>query len=259
MKKKKIIGLLFAFAAVLTASFLVMDWLVFHRCGAVEQCLMDGHGYQDVAKFATTALMTIIVLLIGRSGFCTRDRRLLQAGFLVSLCADFCFKILHDNLTGVCLFMIVQTLYIVRHTRKTDVDKHFPKILWIPFGTMLLMALLYWVGVFEKLMPPIMISYSIFIACSALVAWLTPRIGYYPATNAKCIKWGMVLFACCDICVGLSGLVSVDHSVQEIVATVTHNFVWIFYVPALALLALSGYKEKGFTFLRRERGGGSAR
>ena len=177
----------------------------------------------------------------------------------MSLCADFCFKILHGNLTGVCLFMIVQTLYIVRHTRKTDVDKHFPKILWIPFGTMLLMALLYWVGVFEKLMPPIMISYSIFIACSALVAWLTPRIGYYPATNAKCIKWGMVLFACCDICVGLSGLVSVDHSVQEIVATVTHNFVWIFYVPALALLALSGYKEKGFTFLRRERGDGSAR
>jgi len=29
MKKKKIIGLLFAFAAILTASFLVLDWMTF--------------------------------------------------------------------------------------------------------------------------------------------------------------------------------------------------------------------------------------
>lgn len=232
-----------AIAVVLTASFLVLDWMAFFRCGAVEQCLVEGSGYQDVAKFATTAVMTVVVLLIGRRGFCTRDTRLLQAGFLVSLCADFCFKILHDNLTGVCFFMVVQTLYIIRHTRKSDVDKHFPGILYIPLGTMLLMALLYWVGVFEKLMPPIMISYSIFIACSAFVAYLAPGIGYFPATNAKCIKWGMVLFACCDICVGLSGLVSVDHSVQEIVATVAHNLVWAFYTPALILLALSGYRQ----------------
>jgi hypothetical protein len=32
MKKKKVIALLFAFAAILTASFLVMDWMTFFRC-----------------------------------------------------------------------------------------------------------------------------------------------------------------------------------------------------------------------------------
>jgi hypothetical protein len=243
MKKKKIIGLLFAFAAILTASFLVMDWLVFYRCGAVERCLMEGSGYQDVAKFATTALMTIVVLIIGRSGLCTRDRTLLQAGFLVSLCADFCIRIIHGNLLGVCFFMIVQTLYIIRHTRKSDVDNHFPKILYIPFGTVLLMALFCWVGTFEKLMLPIVASYGVFVVCSVVAACRTPGIGYFPAVNARCVKWGMVLFLCCDVCVGLSGLVSVDHSVQEIVAAVAHNCVWTFYVPALALLGLSGYRQ----------------
>ena len=244
MKKKKIIGLLFAFAAILTASFLVLDWMTFFRCGAVERCLTEGAQYQDVAKFATTAVMTIIVLLIGRSGFCTRDRRLLQAGFLVSLCADFCIRILHGNLLGVCFFMVVQTLYIVRYTRKSDVDNHFPKILYIPFGTVLVMALLCCVGAFEKLMLPIVSSYGVFVVCSVVAACRTSGIGYFPATNAKCIKWGMVLFLCCDVCVGISGLISVDHSVQEIIAAVAHNLVWAFYVPALALLGFSGYRQK---------------
>jgi hypothetical protein len=244
MKKKKIIGLLFAFAAILTASFLVMDWLVFYRCGAVERCLMEATQYQDIAKFATTALMTIVVLLIGRGGLCTRDRSLLQAGFLVSLCADFCIRILHSNLLGVCLFMAVQTLYIIRHTRKSDVDNHFPKILCIPFGMVLLMALLCWVGTFEKMVLPIVASYGVFVVCSVVVACRTPGIGYFPAKNARYVKWGMVLFLCCDVCVGISGLVSVDYSVQENIATVAHNCVWAFYVPALALLGLSGYRRK---------------
>lgn len=244
MKKKKIIGVLFAFAAILTASFLVMDWMTFFRCGAVERCLAEGAQYQDVAKFATTAVMTVVVLLIGRSGLCARDRSLLQAGFLVSLCADFCIRILHGNLLGVCFFMVVQTLYIVRHTRKNDLDNHFPKILCIPFGTVLVMALLCAMGAFDKLMLPIVASYGVFVVCSVVAACRTPGIGYFPAVNARCVKWGMVLFLCCDVCVGLSGLVSVDHSVQEIVAAVAHNCVWAFYVPALALLGLSGYRQK---------------
>lgn len=134
-------------------------------------------------------------------------------------------------------------LYIIRHTRKNDLDNHFPKILCIPFGTVLVMALLCAMGAFDKLMLPIVTSYGVFVVCSVAASCRTPGIGYFPAVNARCVKWEMVLFLCCDVCVGLSGLVSVDHSVQEVVATVAHNFVWVFYVPALALLGLSGYRQ----------------
>ena len=58
------------------------------------------------------------------------------------------------------------------------------------------------------------------------------------------IRRGMILFFCCDACVGISLATGEDHSVQEIVATVANNFVWYFYTPALILLGLSGYKRK---------------
>ena len=101
---------LIAIAVVLTASFLVLDWMAFFRCGAVERCLVEGSDFQNVAKCAVTAIMTFVVFSIGKESLCLRDRTLLQASFAVALCADFCFKILHEHLIGVCFFMATQWL-----------------------------------------------------------------------------------------------------------------------------------------------------
>lgn len=236
---------LIAIAVVLTASFLVLDWMAFFRCGAVERCLMEGSDFQNVAKCAVTAIMTLVVFSIGKESLCLRDRRLLQASFAVALCADFCFKILHERLIGICFFMATQALLIVRHTRRNETDNSFPVILYVPFGAGLLAAALVVSGVFSGPMLPIVAAYGSFVICSLVAACRVPKKGFFPARNARQIKWGMILFFCCDVCVGLSGLVSVDHSVQEIVATVAHNFVWAFYTPALILLALSGYRQEG--------------
>ena len=236
---------LIAIAVVLTASFLVLDWMAFFRCGAVECCLMEGSDFQNVAKCAVTAIMTLVVFSIGKESLCLRDRRLLQASFAVALCADFCFKILHEHLIGICFFMATQALLIVRHTRRNETDNSFPVILYVPFGAGLLAAALVVSGVFSGPMLPVVAAYGSFVVCSLVAACRVPKKGFFPARNARQIKWGMILFFCCDVCVGLSGLVSVDHSVQEIVATVAHNFVWAFYTPALILLALSGYRQEG--------------
>lgn len=244
LKRKNVTRLLIAIAVVLTASFLVLDWMAFFRCGAVERCLMEGSGFQNVAKCAVTAIMMLVVFSIGKESLCLRDRTLLQAGFAVALCADFCFKILHEHLLGICFFMATQALLIFRHTRRNETDNSFPVILYVPFGVICLAAVLCLLGSFSGAMLPVVAVYGSFVTCSLIVACRVLGMGFFPARNARQIKWGMILFFCCDVCVGLSGLVSVDHSVQEIVATVAHNFVWTFYTPALILLALSGYRHE---------------
>ena len=140
MNKKKLITLLLVVVGILMVTFFVRDWLVFYRCGAVEQCLIESSNYQNIAKFAVTAIMTVVVFFIGGNCLCRRDRNFLQAGFAMALCADFCLKIMHNytrcssfrndyTLLGICFFMVVQALFIYRHTRTSDTDKSFPWIL----------------------------------------------------------------------------------------------------------------------------------
>ena len=255
MEKKNLITLLVAIVGILMITFFVKDWLVFYQCGAVEQCLVENSNYQNIAKFFVTTIMTVVVFFIGKHCLCVRDRKFLQAGFASALLADFCLKILHNyshflehrsdyTLLGICFFMITQALFIYRHTRTSDTDNSVPKIIIIPFAVMFLTNALHLFRIFEGPTVPIIATYASFLFCSLYVACQVPKKGYFPAKNAKNIKRGMILFVCCDICVGISLATGDDHSVQEIVATVANNFVWYFYTPALILLGLSGYKRK---------------
>ena len=70
MNKKTLITLLIAIVSILMITFFVRDWLVFYNCGAVEQCLVESSNYQNIAKFAVTAIMTIVVFFIGKHCIC---------------------------------------------------------------------------------------------------------------------------------------------------------------------------------------------
>lgn len=253
MEKKKLITLSLVAVGILMVTFFIKDWLVFYGCGAVEDCLVENSNYQNIAKFAVTAIMTIVVFFIGKNCLCVRDRVFLQAGFAVTLCADFCLKILHNyapghhddyTLLGICFFMVTQALFIYRHSRTSDTDNSVPKIILVPFAVMFLTNALHLFGIFKGATIPIVATYGAFLICSLIVACKAPKLGYFPAKNARNIKRGMILFFCCDTCVGISLATGANHSVQEIVATVANNFVWYFYTPALILLGLSGYKRK---------------
>ena len=239
--KKKVVGSLVVAVAVLAVFSIAMDWMAFCRCGAVEQCLVGCYGCRHLLKLAIPAIMTVVVFLIGGDGICPKDRHLLLAAFVLALCAEFCMKVLHVNLLGICFFMAVQTLFIFRHSHGSDSDRSFPRILCIPLGALPVAAISFAFGLFDKPTVPIVAAYGVFVACSLVVACKARGKGYFPSGNAKLIKWGMVLFFCCDVCVGISGATGADHSAREIAATIAHNFVWAFYTPALVLLGLSGY------------------
>lgn len=251
--KNHIVGLL-VLISVLAAAFFIRDWYVFYQCGAVESCLADSSYFQHYTKFAVTATITIIAFFVGKNSLCKRDHRILQVGMLTALCADACFKILHNaksladystefSLLGICFFMIFQTIFIFRHTRKSDTDNSIPWIMVIPLLTLFIFNALIMFKFFGSALIPTVATYAAFLTCSLIVACKVSKVGYFPQKNATLIKRGMILFYIGDICVGLSMATGPDHSTQEIIATVANNFVWYLYVPALICLVLSGYKR----------------
>jgi len=75
-------------------------------------------------------------------------------------------------------------------------------------------------------------AYALFLAASLCVAWLSPLVGALP--RAGQVAAAMTIFFCCDLTVGLGGLLAAPE------ALVARSLTWVFYVPALGLLAASG-------------------
>lgn len=255
MVLEKIIKFLIAVVVVLFATFFVRDWYVFIQCGAVRSCLVDASSYQHVTKFLVPIIAALISFIIGRNSLCKRDRRLLQASFLMIILADFCFKILHNYTLplenrsdyisiGIIFFMLAQSLLIVRHTRTSDTDASFPWIFCIPIAVTFALGVLMLAHIYDSLLFFAAVSYGPFLFCSLYAACKTPKRGYFPKENALQIKWGMILFTFCDLLTGLSLWSGEDLSLHENLSIVANNLIWCFYTPALILLALSGYRHR---------------
>ena len=251
----KYIYLFIALVVILFISFFIRDWIVFYQCGAVEYCLRESSHYQHIAKFIVPVIAGAMTLFIGKNAVGTKDRRFLQAAFVMIICADACFKIFHNFVIpyeentgefisfGIIFFLLAQLLLVFRHTRVSETDRSFPWILFFPLAVSISMAVLYLFGIYDSIMFFASISYGPYLLCSLYAAWKTSSTGFYPQRNARQIKIGMVCFTACDLLTGLSLITGADHSACEIMATISHNFIWCLYTPALILLALSGYRH----------------
>jgi len=254
MTTKRHIVALLGIISVLTAVFVIGDWYTFYKCGAVESCLVESTDFQHYTKYAITATISLVAFIVGKNCLNKRDHRLIQLAAITALFADTSFKLLHNapslarystefSLLGISFFMVFQAIFIYRHTRTSDTDNSVPWIICIPLAVMFLLDAVKLFGVFESLMVPTIATYGAFLICSLVVACRIGKNPYFPKKNAKLIKWGMILFFLGDVFVGLSFATGPDHSVQEIIATVSNILIWYFYVPALVCLVLSGYKR----------------
>jgi len=256
MGYKKIVYVFIVLVAFLFVTFFVRDWVVFYQCGAVESCLKDSSGYQHIAKFLVPVIAGVITLFIGKDAVCKRDRLLLQISFFLIICADSCFKIFHNYFIsfeenngeyigiGIIFFMLAQTVLIYRHTRLSDTDRSIPWVFCVPLAITFSLIWLLVFGILESVLFFAVAAYGPYLFCSLYVACRVPKLGYFPKENARKIKLGMICFTCCDLLTGLSLWTGADHSMHEVVATVSNNFIWCFYTPTLILLALSGYRHE---------------
>lgn len=254
MVYSKLVSSLVLFVAALFATFFVRDWYVLHQCGAVQSCLDSTSDYQNITKFVVTSLAALLAFLIGNRKITKRDRFFLQAAFAMILCADFCFKILYNYFgtvetrenfisLGIVFFFLAQMIFIYRHSRANNLDWSFPWIYCVPLAAAIAMAFLAYFDVLDSLMLMAVLIYAPTLLCSLIVACKTLNSKFFPKDNAWLIALGMICFSCCDILTGVSLLTGTDHSTIEVLASVSNNFIWLFYVPAIIFLALSGYRR----------------
>jgi hypothetical protein len=69
------------------------------------------------------------------------------------------------------------------------------------------------------------------------VAAVNDMLALFPKPNSKMIAIGMILFYFCDICVGLDFILP-----KGTIWLLANSLIWVFFTPAITLLALSCYK-----------------
>lgn len=243
LKKHSGVRAVLAIITLLFISYEVLDWgrLFFERSPLWDR-------YVDFSKLAVSLLCTVLVLL--GKGFCfsTRDRKKLLIAFAAINLGDLAFSLNWINTVfnsiGIVVFLIAQILMVVR------LDKAFASIDYslaqnkrysIITGIFILLigsSLVVKLGMFKSENVPfvLILIYGCIVSVSVWVAMQVQIGSIYPETNKSLIMFGMIFFYLCDATVGF-GLVLESHVPYVIVTSLT----WLFYTPALVLLALSSY------------------
>ncbi len=251
--QRVILALMAVFLVVTTGK----DWYDFYTCGAVGQCLADAGTLQFITKFSMSLLLTVLAFVVSHNAFSQRDGRLLRIAFVFSFLADTSFSVIklvvpseHDlsDVLGIALFMVFQMLLIYRHSRISDSDTSRPSGHLFLCGLLGAASGIFGGGVLELTLENVTIVtvavYGVILTMSMVVGILAPRKGYFPAKNARCIRWGMVAFFVGDVLVGLSLLSGEDHGALQTVSAISKNFIWWFYVPAQLMIIRACQKPK---------------
>ncbi|MGE4276718.1 MAG: lysoplasmalogenase family protein [Lawsonibacter sp.] len=174
-----------------------------------------------------------IVLCLLASGYWSvkGGDKLVTAALALTLGADtFLLLLNRDYPLGVLLFCGVQGLYLVRIYRKNGRNS-----LWaVRLGCCLLAYLALWKT--ERMNPlnALVVFYIINFVWNAVQSLALSGLG------ARLFSAGLVLFLCCDLCVGVFNQPDLFPNFWYLFATIA---MWLFYLPAQVLIVLSGLPD----------------
>jgi hypothetical protein len=201
----------------------------------------------EYIKRLVVLLAASLVWLAGPDSIRPGDNRLMKLVFVPIVIGEI-FFLQGLPLEAIASFALCQLLLIKRHSRglMIGLKKAAPlqRLLLALSGTLLLLALL-WAFLFiggRNRSSGLLIGgsvYGLLLCFSLWCGFANFVLGLFPAKNAGMIAAGMLCFFCCDICVALDGLL--QHGFDWLLA---RSLIWIFYGPALFLLALSAYSFK---------------
>ncbi|MCB9703149.1 MAG: hypothetical protein H6711_14740 [Myxococcales bacterium] len=155
----------------------------------------------------------------------------LRVAFVFTLLGDVAFRVIGKFLLGVGLFAVVQLIYAWRHAHGLELDL-------ADLGAFAFAAALSG-GVYLKMHPGmggrgLRAPVGAYIAICGLALWaaiVQHLHGRFPDAVGARILVGTALFTSCDIAIG-ARIVLTGRRKQ-----VAGLIVWVFYLPALALLA----------------------
>ena len=206
----RVLPLFLTVEAILYAAFLVWDVTI------------GGRGSNPI-KFAGILLCLVYALYLGHLG----GSRLVPAALALTALADVFLLLLDaDYALGILLFCAVQGLYFVRIVRSGG------RSLWgLRLGLFLLsLVVLNLLGLLIPLNILALFYFTNFF-CNALASLSCS------GRSMRLFSIGLWLFLCCDLCVGL-------FQNPDLISPEVGEFVrigmWLFYLPAQVLIALSG-------------------
>lgn len=182
------------------------------------------------------AVIPIVGLWRGRT---TPDARWLTAAMALVVVADAFLILRRDLLTGIGWFAVVQAVLVGRHGRGVPLRR------WgasdargmIAAGCVFvaLVNAWLWPSLASRGLALPVLGYSVLVVTTVVVAWGARHGGPLGAGAARDAAVGMVLFALCDVTVGV-GAAFGHTSAGALVRSVTG----LLYTPALLLLVRSG-------------------
>lgn len=199
---------------------------------------------KEIIKRLIVLLSAALVWLGGKDCLNSQDNQRMKAVFIFISLGEVCFLI-SKPIIAIFFFAICQCLLITRHCRgmfgklTTADQRQKRKLALAALG----LASLLFIG--AAMLYPIInlsslvlmgIGYGIILCISLWVGLANFVLGLFPLPNSRMIALGMLCFFCCDILVGMDGLLG--YSTAWIL---TSSFIWVFYAPAITLLALSSY------------------
>jgi hypothetical protein len=200
--------------------------------------------YSRFMKFPVTFLCALLTWIIARDGVDVRDTRRLQLAYSLIVLGDIIFFFNVHSVIGVFAFAAAHLVLVRRNAAGLA---GYPKKggLWILLAAILGVCLALMFIVFYPMLKgdvPYFLTltgYALIIGASLWAALAALKIGFFPAPGARIIAIGVLCFFLSDVCVGFYR--SLPPGQTRVFAT---YITWIFYTPALALVALSGYDLK---------------
>ncbi len=225
----------FIAAAIISVFYIWFAILDFSRFGSLD--LTYDIFPSGILKRTAVMLAASIAWLAGQDG--------LGYAFVFACLGEAAFA-LRLRSFGLAMFFVCQALLIIRNSQgfrraykhASVLQRKSLLIASVIIALAYVSALAYAAGStgFNAVAVAVYVYWSI-LNLSLLSAVACFILQLLPEKNAAMVCAGVFCFYCCDILVGLDA--ALDPGLPWLLA---NSFIWVFYIPALLLLALSCYK-----------------
>ena len=201
--------------------FLAVEAILF--CTFVAMDVMN-HSAENTVKYIAIALVGILGLRAGKN----RDNVVVTVALLFTMLADIFLILVGNFVAGVCVFICVQTCYTIRFSFMSG------KGLVGELLKRLLPGLI--LGGLATYFLDIKVGIVVAYACSFAVNFVHGFELHILKPSPRHLRFaiGLFLFACCDVCVGITNL-RPGFLTEQMIRN-AEVMTWIFYLPSQVLI-----------------------
>lgn len=238
MMNNKRMSIIIALILVFSGAFITLDLIQVFEIQTISK------DFSPILKGPIILLTTILVFFIKVYGISRWDTRLLKITFIMVIIADISLVVFNKPYVGIIIFSLVQLLLIYRNGycihKRYSVGEILDRTTMLFILALISLLFVYLISIYSYItdiyLYILFIYYGTIKSFSLLVAILSFRYKVFPKINGLLLLIGVVCFYLCDLNVGLTIVLN-----KGFIKNLSNVLIWIFYTPALTLIALSGY------------------